>query len=176
MKLWIIYKDGILIARIIAEMLQDRLENYVDVAVGKISKIEPLFILKEKLFYLIVLDIVNQTLPSVVIQKWVRKYKESNKKINLNLKTLSGCLISQEEIKKDTYWVEFIQSSIQTKVIYPPILLLQLNKSNLVLETDIYNMVKDYSTNFIEFIINKPENQTNEDYKRRSENLGKQLF
>jgi hypothetical protein len=154
MKLWIIYKDGILIAKIIAEMLQDRLENYIDVSVGKASKIQSSFIVKKGLDHLIVVDIISKTVPSKVIQDWVYRYKENNEKINLNLKTVSGFLITQNEIKTDTFWVEFIQSKILAKRIYPPILLLKLNKDNLVSEAVIHELVKKYSNKLIQFIIN----------------------
>jgi len=154
MKLWIIYKDGILIAKIIAEMLQDRLENYTDVSVGKASKIESSFIVKEELDYLIVVDIISKTVPSMMIQNWVYRYKKNNEKINLNLITLSGFLITQNEIKTDTHWVEFIQSKIPAEKIYPPILLLKLNKDNLVSEAVVHELVKEYSNKLIQFIIN----------------------
>jgi hypothetical protein len=41
MRLWIIYKEGIGFLRIIAEMLQDRLEDYIDVSLGIAKKIDP---------------------------------------------------------------------------------------------------------------------------------------
>jgi hypothetical protein len=154
MKLWIIYKDGTLIAKIIAEMLQDRLENYIDVSVGKASKIESSYIVKEDLDYLIVVDSISKTEPSKMIQKWAYRYKENYEKINLQLKTLSGVLISQNEIKTDTNWVEFIQNKILAERIHPPILLLKLNKDSLVSETVIHELVKEYSNQLIKFIIN----------------------
>ena len=49
MKLWIIYKNGIGFSKIIAEMLQDRLEDYIDVSVGNAKKIDPAFLVEEKL-------------------------------------------------------------------------------------------------------------------------------
>jgi hypothetical protein len=52
-KLWIIYKDGIGFSKIIAEMLQDRLEDYIDVSVGNAKKIDPTFLVEEKFDYLI---------------------------------------------------------------------------------------------------------------------------
>ncbi|MFX0184866.1 MAG: hypothetical protein ACFE95_17430 [Candidatus Hodarchaeota archaeon] len=160
MKLWIIYKDGFLISKVIAEMLQDRLENYIGVSVGKASKIEPSIIVEEELDYLIVGDIIFKSLPSTIIQNWVLKYRENNRKTNLCLKALSGFLITQNEIKKDIHWSEFIQGYIQAKKFYPPILLLKLNKSDLVFETDVREIVKEYSTKFIELITTKPKKDT----------------
>ncbi|MBY9003712.1 MAG: hypothetical protein KGD73_07045 [Candidatus Lokiarchaeota archaeon] len=52
MKLWIIYKEGLVISKVIAEMLQDRLEDYIDVSVGTVNKINPSIITEEKLDYL----------------------------------------------------------------------------------------------------------------------------
>jgi len=49
MNLWIIYKEGMVISKIIAEMLQDRLEDYIDVSVGNAKKIDPSFLAEEKL-------------------------------------------------------------------------------------------------------------------------------
>ena len=136
MKLWIIYKEGFLISKVIAEILQDRLENYIDVSVGKAGMINPSFIVEEELNYLIIGDIISKTLPSKVIQNWVIKYRESNI-INLSLKALSGFLITQNEIE-DTLWAEFIQSNIQSKTFNPPILHLKLDRSHLVSETDVH--------------------------------------
>ena len=171
MKLWIIYKEGFLISKVIAETLQDRLENYIDVSVGKASKIDPSFIVEEELDYLIIGDIVSKTLPSVVIQNWVIKYRESNK-INLILEALSGFLITQNEIE-DALWTEFIQSNIQTKTFHPPILLLKLHKSELVSETGVHELVKEYFNKYIEFIANNQNNDSNKKYQNNRDNLGK---
>ena len=53
MKLWIIYKNGIGFSKFIAEMLQNRLEDYIEVYVGTAKKIDASFLAKEKLDYLI---------------------------------------------------------------------------------------------------------------------------
>ena len=47
-KLWIIYKEGIGFSRMIAEMLQDRLEDYIDVYIGNAKRIEPVFLVEER--------------------------------------------------------------------------------------------------------------------------------
>ena len=49
MKLWIIYKNGIGFSKIIAEMLQDHFEEYIDVSVGCAKKIDPEFLVEEGL-------------------------------------------------------------------------------------------------------------------------------
>jgi len=76
MKLWIIHKEGIVISKFIAEMLQDRLEDYIDVSVGNANKIDPTFLAEEKIDYLIIGDIISETIPSLEIQNWVLKYGE----------------------------------------------------------------------------------------------------
>jgi hypothetical protein len=169
MKLWIIYKDGFLISKIIAETLQNRLENYIDVSVGKVSKIDPSFIVEEKLDYLIIGDIISKTIPSIAIQNWVIKYRESNN-INLSLEALSGFLITQNEIEH-TIWAEFLQDNIPAKTNFPPILFLKLPKSDFALETGIHQLVREYSKKFIEFIIDRPEIDKNE--KKTRKNFGK---
>ncbi len=154
MKLWIIYKGGFVFLKVIAEMLQDRLENYIDVSVGKASKIKPSFIVEEELDYLIIGDIISEIVPSMEIQNWVLKYGEISEGNNLSLEALSGFLISLNEMNKDTLWFEFIQNNIMAETIYPPILRFKLDKNNLASETYVHRLVKDYSNKIIEFITN----------------------
>ena len=154
MKLWIIYKGGFVFSKVIAEMLQDRLENYIDVSVGKASKIEPAFIVEEELNYLIIGDIISEIIPSVEIQNWVLKYGEISEGNDLSLEAVSGFLISLNEMNHDTLWFEFIQNNIMTETIFPPILRFQLDKTNLASETYVYRLVKEYSIKIIEFITN----------------------
>ncbi len=75
-KLWIIYKNGIGFSKIIAEMLQERLEDYIDVDVGNAKKIDPTFLVEEKLDCLIIGDIISKEIPSLEIQNWLLKYGE----------------------------------------------------------------------------------------------------
>jgi len=154
MKLWIIYKEGIGFLKIIAEMLQDRLEDYIDVSVGNAKKIDPSFLLEEKLDYLIIGDIISETIPSVEIQNWVLKYREVSKNNNLVIKILSGFYITLTDIKIEPTLVEFLQENITAEIIYPPILSLKLNRLDLALEIDAFEIVKVYSNDFIEFLIN----------------------
>ena len=74
MKLWIIYKEGIGFSKLIAEMLQDRLEDYIDVSVGNAKQIDPAFLVEERLDYLIIGDIVSEGIPSLEIQNWLLKF------------------------------------------------------------------------------------------------------
>ena len=158
MKLWIIYKEEIGFLKIIAESLQDRLEDYIDVSVGTAKKIDPSLLLEEKLDYLIIGDFISETIPSLEIQNWVVKYVEISKINNLSLKALSGFYITLTDIKNDNLWVEFLQDNVNVEIIYPPILRLKLNRAELAFENGVHEIVKVYSNEFIEFIINNKKN------------------
>jgi hypothetical protein len=156
-KLWIIYKNGIGFSKIIAEMLQDRLEDYIDVSVGNAKKIDPSFLVEEKFDYLIIGDIISEIIPSLEIQNWLLKYREISNN-NLIIKAISGFYIALADIKIEPFWVEFLQDNINAEIIYPPILRLKLNRAGLALEDGVLEIVKAYSNNFIEFFIeNKKE-------------------
>jgi len=158
MKLWIIYKEEIGFLKIIAERLQDRLEDYIDVSVGTAKKIYPSLLLEEKLDYLIIGDFISETIPSLEIQNWVVKYIEISKINNLSLKALSGFYITLTDIKNNNLWVEFLQDNVNAEIIYPPILRLKLNRAELAFENGVHEIVKVYSNEFIEFIINNKKN------------------
>ena len=153
MKLWMIYKEGIGFSMIIAEMLQDRLEDYIDVSVGNAKKIDPAFLVEEKIDYLIIGDVISEEIPNLEIQNWLIKYREISKKKNLILNTLSGFYVALTDIKIEPFWIEFLQDNVRAKIIYPPFLRLELNKAELILENGAYDIVKDYSNEFIEFLI-----------------------
>ena len=135
-------------------MLQDSLEDYIDVSVGNANKIDPFFIIEEKIDYLIIGDTISETIPSVEIQNWLLKYGEISKNNNLIVKALSGFYITLADIKIKPLWVEFLQNNITAEIIHPPILHLKLNKTDLVLEKGVLELVKNYSNDFIEFFIN----------------------
>ena len=139
---------------VIAEMLQDRLEDYIDVSVGNAKKIDPAFLAEEMLDYLIIGDIISETIPSVEIQEWLLKYGEASKNSNHVVKSLSGFYVALTDIKNKQIWLEFLQDNINTEIIYPPILCLKLNSAELALEIGELEIVKDYCNDFIEFIIN----------------------
>jgi hypothetical protein len=155
MKLWIIYKEEIIISKIISEMLQDRLEDYMDISVGNAKKLDPAFIVEEKLDYLIIGDTISETIPSVEIQEWLLKYREISKINNLILKAISGFYIALTDIKNETLWAEFLQDNINTEIIYPPILCLKLKNAESPLKIGVLEIVKDYSNDLIEFLLKK---------------------
>lgn len=153
MKLWIIYKEGIGFSKIIAEMLQDRLEDYIDVSVGNAKKIEPAFLVEERLDYLIIGDVISEVIPSMEIQNWLLEYGEISKSNNLIVKAISGFYVTLTEITVEPLWVEFFQDNIKAELIYPPILRLKLNRADLAIEDGALELVKDYCNDFIEFFI-----------------------
>jgi len=154
MKLWIIYKDGLVLSQVIAETLQDRLENYLDVSVGIARKIEPSFIVEEPFEYLIIGDIISEAIPSSEIQNWVLKCGEILKNNNRRLKALSGVLIVPTEITIDTRWMEFLHNNIIAEIFYPPILRITPDKTGFSFDSGVHMLVKEYSRKFIEFISN----------------------
>ncbi len=152
-KLWIIYKEGIGFSKLIAEMLQDRLEDYIDVSVGNAKKIDPAFVVEERLNYLIIGDVINKVIPSLEIQNWLLKYREISKKENLIVNAISGFYVALTDITIEPFWIEFLQDNVRAEIIYPPLLRLELNRTELVLENGAYDIVKDYTNEFIDFLI-----------------------
>lgn len=153
--MWIIYKEGIGFSKFIAEMLQDRLEDYIDVSVGSAKKIDPSFLVEERLEYLIIGDIINKGTPSLEIQNWLLKYCEISKKGNLILKVISSFYVALTDIPVERSWVEFLQANVNTDIMYPPILGLKLNRAELALDDGALELIKEYSNNFIDFFFNK---------------------
>jgi len=152
-KLWIIYKEGIGFSRIIAEMLQDRLEDYIDVSVGNAKMIDPAFLVEEKFDCLIIGDAITKAIPSPEIQNWLIKYREVSNNCNLVVKAVSGFYIAPSDIKIEPLWIESLQENINAEMIFPPILSLKLNKAELTLEDGALEIVKAYSNDFIELLI-----------------------
>ena len=155
MKLWIIYKEGIGFSKIIAEMLQDRLEDYIDVSVGNAKKIDPAFLVEERLDYLIIGDTISDVSPSLEIQNWLHKYWEIAKNNNLIVNAISGFYVALTDNTVEPSWVGFLQEDVNAEIIYPPILCLKLNRATLALEERALELIKDYSNDFIEFFIDK---------------------
>ena len=155
MKLWIIYKDGIGFSKMIAEMLQDRLEDYLDVSVGNAKKIDPSFLVEERLDYLIIGDVVNGTTLNLEIQNWFVKFWEISKNRNLTLKLVSGFYVILTNNSIHPLWVNFFQDNVKAENIYPPILRLKLNIAEVSLENGTLELVNEYSNDFIDFLINE---------------------
>jgi len=134
-------------------MLQDLLEDYIDVSVGNANKIDPAFLIEEKLDFLIIGDIISKTINSLEIQNWLIKYWEFSKSKNLNIKAISGFYVAPTEINIEPFWVDFLHDNVRTEIKYPPILRLMLNKGEIALENGAYDKVKVYSNDCIEFFV-----------------------
>jgi len=130
------------------------LEDYIDVSVGNAKKIDPAYLVEEKVDFLIIGDIISKEIPSLEIQNWLLKYWEISKKKKIALKAISGFYVALAEISVEPLWIESLQENINAEMIYPPILSLKLNKAELTLENGALDLVKEYSNDFIEFLIN----------------------
>ncbi|MFX0075950.1 MAG: hypothetical protein ACFE96_10940 [Candidatus Hermodarchaeota archaeon] len=155
MKLWIIYKERLGFSKVIAELLQDRLEDYIDVSVGNAEKVDPIFLVEEKIDYLIIGDNTSETNLSLEIQNWLLKFGEISVKSNLIIKAISIFYITSANILVEPSRLEYYQDILNAETIYPPMLRLKFNTVGLVLEDGAFENVKKYSTDFIEFLINK---------------------
>ncbi len=147
-------------------MLQDRLDNYIDVSVGNAKKIDPAFLVEEKLDYLIIGDNLSEVIPSLEIQNWMLKYWKISKKSNLIIKAISGFYVTLADILVEPSWMEFLQGNVNAEIIYPPILHLKFNKAELVLEDGALELVKDYANDFIYFLINNGKNKAKKNKKK----------
>ena len=136
-------------------MLQDRLEDYIDVDVGKANQIDPAFLIEEKVDYLIIGDILSKEVASLEIQNWLLKYWELSNKKKITLKAISGFYIALAEISVEPFWVEFLHDNVKAEKIYPPILRLKQNRKDLTLENGALELVKEFSNDLIELLINK---------------------
>jgi len=79
------------------------------------------------------------------------KYREISNKFDL--KVISGFFIVPSDIKVKPLWIETLRKHIKAELIYPPILRLKLNKAGLALENKALDLVKEYSKDFIEFLV-----------------------
>ncbi len=154
MKLWIIYNDGIGFSKIIAEMLQDRLEDYIDASVGNAKRLDPDFLIEEKLDYLIIGDVIKEEVPSLELQRWLLKFGEISNSRDFVLRCVSGFCVTTPNITVQPLWIKFLEENIKTEMIFPPLLHLKLNLKNLTLENGTLDLVKKYSDDIIEYYIN----------------------
>ncbi|NHJ23760.1 MAG: hypothetical protein EAX89_04250 [Candidatus Lokiarchaeota archaeon] len=154
MKLWIIYNDGIGFSKIIAEMLQDRLEDYIDASVGNAKRLDPDFLIEEKLDYLIIGDVIKEEVPSLELQRWLLKFGEISNSRDFVLRCVSGFCVTTPNITVQPLWIKFLEENVKTEMIFPPLLHLKLNLKNLTLENGTLDLVKKYSDDIIEYYIN----------------------
>ena len=138
----------------IADMIQDHLEDYLDISVGNAKKIDPAFLVEERLEYLIIGDVISDLTPSAEIKNWLFKYKEISKNKNLNIKGASGFYVAMNDVSVQPSWAEFLKDNVKTEIIHPPILLLKLNKTEFSLQNGSLESIKGYIKDIIDFFIN----------------------
>ena len=153
MKLWIIYKNGIGFSKFIAETLQDLLEDYVDVSVGKVKNIDPAYLLEEKVDFLIVGDLVCEKTPNLELKDWLLKYVDISNQKNYILQFISGYYVKLANIAIKPSWIEILQNNIRSKNKLFPILHLELDREVLKLDNKAYDLLKNFSKSIIEYII-----------------------
>jgi hypothetical protein len=137
----------------IAEMLQDRLEDYIDVSVGNAKKVNPAFLIEERLDYLIIGDVVSELTPSAEIQNWLFKNKEISKNENFIFKVASGFYVEINNVSAQSLWSKFLKDNVKPSIIHPPILPLKLNNTEPSLENGSLDSIKGFINNIIDFFI-----------------------
>ncbi len=153
MKLWIIYKDGIGLTRVIAEMLQDRLENHLDVSVGEANKIDPAFLIEEKPDFLIIGDVIIENNPSIEIKNWLKNFQKSSDQMQFKLKKVSGFCITTSIKARMADWEENIRNSMSFGMISPPFMYFNLNTTNLNLEEGTFNKIRIFSDSVLQIVL-----------------------
>ena len=153
MKLWIIYKNGIGFSKLVAEMIQDRLEDYIEVNVGDIKMIYPDYIIEEQPDCLIIGDLIIDETPSSEIKRWIQRYGDVLNKKKNTLKVISGFYVTLSDVKVNS-WSNFLQENITVEIFIQPILGLKLDKTGLILESSALELIKDYSNKWTNYIIN----------------------
>jgi hypothetical protein len=161
-KLWIIYKNGIGFSKIIAEMLQDHFEEYIDVSVGCAKKIDPEFLVEEGLDYIIIGDVIKEEIPSLEIQTWLLKYCEISNTMKHVLRCVSGFCVTNPNSSVQPLWIKFIEDNVKAEIFFPPLLDLKLNVDSLSLENGTSDLLKKYSDSFIEYIIENEKDSKKE--------------
>ena len=153
MKLWIIYKDGIGFSKILADILQDRLEEYVDVSVGSAKKVDPEYVIEENIDFLIIGDTITDGVPSAEIQNWLTKYRESSEKQDFIVKASSGFYIVTIDGPDESLWRKSLKKNVKSERFLPPIMQLKVDKTNLVIEKGAIEIVKKFSNDIMDFLI-----------------------
>ena len=153
MKVGIIHRDNFGYSMIVANILEDYLENNFNVIVGNARKIDPALFVEEKLDALIIGDIVAEIIPSLEIKNWLVNFSRLSRINNLHIKRMSVYCIGLTDINIEPIWNEFLQKYFNLENIYPPILHLKLSRSDLTLENEAIELIKNYSIDLMKFFI-----------------------
>jgi len=108
---------------------------------------------------MIIGDIISKEIPSLKVRNWIFKYRELSKNKKVTLKSISGFYIAFADIKVEPLWGEFLHDNVKAEIIYPSILHLKPNNTGLGLENGALDLIKEYSNNFIDFIISKKKKE-----------------
>jgi len=141
----------------VAEMLQDRLEDYLDVNVGKLDKIDPQNIIEENVDLLIIGDIICEKSLVSELKNWILNYINFLKQKEKQIKLISGFYVTPSDLTIKPVWIDIIRDHIGSDLIYPPVLHLNLNREKLKLENKASDIINEYCKEFIEFILNLKE-------------------
>ena len=124
-------------------------------SVGYVNKIDPAFLVEEKLEYLIIGDVIEEEkIPSPELLNWLVKFSELCKKRPLVINSISSYWVTSEKNDMKPIWIKFFRDYNLSIGIFPPVLQLKLKEGGLNLEKNGLKSVKDYSNEFIEFLIN----------------------
>jgi hypothetical protein len=138
----------------VAEMLQDHFEDYIEVNVGKADKIEPEYIIEENVDFLILGDILCEKSPVSELQNWILKYINFLNLQEKRLIRISGFYITPSDLAIRPTWIDIVRDQMGAELIYPPVFHLNLNREEYKLENKASDMVNEYCNEFIEFILN----------------------
>lgn len=93
------------------------MEDYIDVDVGRAIKIDPVYLVEERVDFLIIGDIISKEISRLENQNWLLKYGEITNNNNFIIKAMSGFYITPSDIKIEPLWVESLQENINDETI-----------------------------------------------------------
>ena len=141
----------------VAEMLQDYFEDYIEVNVGKTDKIEPKYIIEENVDFLILGDIICEKPTILELKNWILSYINLLNLKDKKIKYISGFFVTPSDFMIKPVWIDILREYIGEKLMFPPILHLNLNREEFKLENNTSDMINEYCNEFIEFILNLNE-------------------
>lgn len=123
-------------------------------SVGNVNKIDPAFLVEEKLDFLIIGDVIEgEKIPSPELQDWLIKFSELCKRNQLVINSISSYYVNSTDIDVKHLWIELFRENNFSSSLFPPVLQLKMEEGGLTLEKNVFKSVKDYSNDFIEFFI-----------------------
>jgi len=124
------------------------------VSIGNVNKIEPAYLVEEKVDFLIIGDVIeDEKIPSPELQEWLVKFSELCKKNQLVINSISSYCVNSTEVDVKHIWNNFYRENNFSLALFPPLLQLKMEEGGLTLEKNVLKLIKDYSSDFIEFFI-----------------------